>query len=187
MFRADAGIVQAGRNAVGFGDLAVLILQQIGAVAVQDAGLAAGQARGMFPVQSFARCLDADHRDLGIVEEGVEHADRIGSAADRRDQHVGQAAFGLQHLRAGFLADHRLEIAHQFGIGMRPRRRADDVESVVHIRHPVAQRIVHRILQRRRSRMNRDHFGAEQLHAKDVGLLPLDILRAHEDLAFQAE
>src|SRR3546814_5852273 len=72
-------------------------------------------------------------------------------------------------------------------IGVRPGRRADDVEGVVDVRHPMAQRIVHRVLQRLRSRNDRDHLRAQQLHAEDVGLLPLHVLRAHEDLAFHAE
>ena len=31
------------------------------------------------------------------------------------------------------------------------------------------------------------HLGAQQLHAEDVGLLPLDVDRAHIDDAFEAE
>ncbi len=41
MLRPDAGIVQAGADAVRLLDLAVVVLQQIGAVAVQHAGAAA--------------------------------------------------------------------------------------------------------------------------------------------------
>ncbi len=48
----------------------------------------------------WPRRLDADHRDVGIVEEGMEQPDRVRSAADRGDQQVGQAALGLQDLRA---------------------------------------------------------------------------------------
>ena len=71
---------------------------------------------------------------------------------------------------------------------MRAGRRADAVEGVVDIRDPVAQRLVHRVLQRaRRRRCTGMHLGAEQLHAEHVGLLPLDVGRAHEDDAGQAE
>ena len=45
MLRADAGIVEAGRDRMGLRDLAVVVHQQIGAVAVQHAGPAAGRAR----------------------------------------------------------------------------------------------------------------------------------------------
>jgi hypothetical protein len=43
VLRADAGVVEAGADGVGVQDLAVLGLQQIGAVAVQHARAAAGQ------------------------------------------------------------------------------------------------------------------------------------------------
>ena len=52
---------------------------------------------------------------------------------------------------------------------------------------PVAQRLVHRVLERLRARGDGHHLGAEQLHAEHVGLLPLDVLGAHEDRAGQAE
>ena len=78
----------------------------------------------------------------------MEQADGVGAAADAGDQRVGQAAFGLQHLLARFAADDRLEIAHHGRIGMRARRRADDVEGVLDIGDPVAQRLVHGVLER---------------------------------------
>lgn len=74
------------------GDLAVLVLEQIGAVAVQDAGRAAGQAGGMLAgLDAVPGGLDADHRHIGIVEERMEQPDRVRSAAHRGDQQVGQA------------------------------------------------------------------------------------------------
>jgi hypothetical protein len=106
---------------MGLGDLAVLVLKQIGLVAMQNARHAAGQAGGMLVgVHAMAACLDADHLDRGIVEEGVEQADGVRPAAHRRDQQVGQLAGAGQHLGARFLADHALEIADQFGIGCGP-------------------------------------------------------------------
>ena len=70
---------------------------------------------------------------------------------------------------------------------MRAGGGADDVEGVVDVRDPVAQRLVHRVLERLRAALDRAHLGAEQLHAEHVGRLPLDIARAHEDHAGQAE
>jgi hypothetical protein len=52
---------------------------------------------------------------------------------------------------------------------------------------PVAQRLVHRVLQRARAGLHRPHLGAQHFHAEDVGLLPLDVDRAHIDDAGQAE
>ena len=99
----------------------------------------------------------------------------------------GSRLLALQHLRARLVADHGLEIAHHPRIGMRPRRGADDVERVVDVGDPVAQRLVHRVLQRARTGCHRPHFGAEQLHAEHVRLLPLDIDLAHIDDAGQTE
>ncbi len=45
---ADTRIVQPGRNRMGVEDLSVVILQQIGPVAVQYAGLSAVQGSGVF-------------------------------------------------------------------------------------------------------------------------------------------
>ena len=70
---------------------------------------------------------------------------------------------------------------------MRTGGRADDVERVVDVGDPVAQRLVHRVLERARARFDRAHFGAEQLHAEDVRLLALDIDFAHIDDAGKTE
>ena len=70
---------------------------------------------------------------------------------------------------------------------MRPRDRADAVECVLDIGDPVAQRLIERILQRARTGKRRHDFGAQELHAEHVGLLPLDVDLAHIDDAFEAE
>ncbi len=82
-------------------DLAVLVLQQIGAVAVQHARLA-GVHRGavLDALQPAAAGLDADDPHRAVVEEGMEHADGVGAAADRGDDDVGQPALLLEDLRA---------------------------------------------------------------------------------------
>ena len=70
---------------------------------------------------------------------------------------------------------------------MRARGRADDVVGVAHVGDPVAQRLVHGVLQRLRARRDGVDLGAQQLHAEHVGLLALDVDGAHEDLAGQLE
>ena len=70
---------------------------------------------------------------------------------------------------------------------MRARDRADAIERVLDIGDPVAQRLVERILERARARKRRHDFGAQQLHAEHIGLLPLDIDLAHIDDAFEPE
>ena len=70
---------------------------------------------------------------------------------------------------------------------MRPRHRADDVVGVAYVGHPVAQRLVHGVLQRAGAARHRIDLGAQELHAEHVGLLALDVGCAHEDLARQPE
>ena len=58
---------------MGFGDLAVLVLQQIGLVAVEDAGRAARDARGMGAAfDAMARGFDTDDLDAFVIEKRVE-------------------------------------------------------------------------------------------------------------------
>ena len=80
----------------------------------------------------------------------------------------------------------RLEIAHHHRIGMRAGDRADDVEGAVDVGDPVAHRLVERVLQRLRARLDRHHLRAEHAHAVHVGRLALHVLRAHVDHAFHA-
>ena len=184
-----AGIVETGRDRVAFEDLPVVVLQEIRAVAVQHAGTAAVHG-GRVPVRHLEAVTARFHaEDLHalVVEERVEQAHGVGAAADAGDERVGQAALGLHHLLAHLPADHRLEVAHHLRIGMRPRYRADDVVGVAHVRHPVAQRLVHGVLQGAGAARDRVDLGAEQLHAEYVGLLTLDVGCAHEDLARQPE
>ena len=70
---------------------------------------------------------------------------------------------------------------------MRPGDGADDVERVLDVGHPVAHRLVERVLQRLRPGLDRHDRRAEELHAEDVLRLALDVLRAHVDDALHAE
>ncbi len=70
---------------------------------------------------------------------------------------------------------------------MRPGRGAEAVVGGVGVGDPVAERLVDGVLERLRTRLHRDHLGAEQPHPGDVERLPGDVDRAHVDDAFQAE
>ena len=185
---ADAGVVEAGGDRVGVGDLPVGVLQQVGAVAVQHARGAAGHAgRVLAGVDAVAGRIDADDLHARLVEEFVEQADGVGAAADAGDQRIRQAAFVVEHLRAGLAADHRLEVADHGRVGVRAGGGADQVEGVVDVGHPVAQRLVHGVLEGAGAGGDRDDLGAEQLHAEDVGLLAVDVGGAHVHHALHAE
>ena len=131
--------------------------------------------------------LDAEDLDAGVVEEGVEQPDGVGAAADAGDERIRQPALGLLHLGADLRADDGLEVAHHGGIGVGPGRGADAVERVVDVGDPVAQGLVHGVLEGAGARLHRHDLGAQHLHAEHVGLLPLDVDRAHVDHAGQAE
>ena len=99
----------------------------------------------------------------------------------------GSRADQLQALRSRFAADHRLELANHQRIRMRTERRAEQVVRVFGTGHPVAHRLVDRVLQRPRAGVDAPHLGAEQAHAKHVQRLPRHVLGAHVDDAFEAE
>ena len=82
--------------------LAVVVLQHVGARAVQHARRAAGERRGVpAGLDAVAAGLEAVQRDAGVVEERVEEPDRVGAAADARGDRVGQPRRSLQHLLRG--------------------------------------------------------------------------------------
>src|SRR3546814_11248921 len=109
MLGPDAGIVEAGGDRVGVDDLAVVVLQQVGAVAVQHARAAARERCGVLPAgDAVTGRLDPDDAHALVAEDGLEHASAVGAAADAGDPHVGPAAPGLPNLHAPIAPDHRL-------------------------------------------------------------------------------
>ena len=143
-------------------------------------------------VQALAGGLDADQAGAFARDVGVEDAHGVAATADAGEHRIGLLGGDtlcgqhLGHLCQALGADHALEVAHHHGVGVRACHGADDVESVVHIGHPVAHGFVQRVLQRLAARFDRHHGGAQQLHAVDVGALALDVFAAHVDHAFQA-
>ena len=98
-------------------------------------------------VEAVTGRLDAEDPHVAIVEERMEEANGIGPATDAGDDGVGQSALGRHDLLACFLADDGLEVAHHGRIGVRSSGGADDVVGVADVGDPVAQRLVHRVLE----------------------------------------
>ncbi len=90
-------------------------------------------------------------------------------------------------LLARLVADDPLELSHHPWERMRADHGADAVVRRRDARDPVAQRLVDRVLERRAAGLDGHDLGAEELHPKDVERLTLDVDRAHEDLALEAE
>ena len=173
---------------MGIGNLTVGILQQVGAVAMQYPGYPALQAGGMLAaIQTFARGFDTDHPHAVILKEGMEQAHGVGAATNTGDQAVGQATFTGQHLRSGFPANHRLKLADHGRIGVRSGDRADHVEGVLDIGDPVAQGLVHGVLEGAGAGGDGDDLGAHQTHARNVVALAFNIGSAHVDHAGQTK
>ncbi len=188
VLRADTRVVQASRDRMRVSDLPVAILEQVGTVAVQHARYAAIEAgRVLVGIHAVTARFNADDFYAGVIEERMEQAHGVGAAAHAGDQAVRQTTFLLLHLLFGFLADDGLEITHHCRIRMRTCHSADQVEGVIDVGHPVTQGFVHRIFQGAGAGSDWYDFSAQQLHAEHVGLLTLDVGRAHVDHARQAK
>src|SRR5690606_15864748 len=101
MLRADTWIVETGADRVAFENLAVFVLQQLGAVAVQRAGPPTTDGGAMLEaiVDAAARRFDADQAHALVCNERMKQPDRVGAAADAGHDGVRQTAFALQNLR----------------------------------------------------------------------------------------
>ena len=70
---------------------------------------------------------------------------------------------------------------------MRPHHRPDDVMRRLHRPHPAAHGFVDGVLERLLAGVDRHHLRAQQLHPKNVELLPPNILRPHIHHTFEIE
>src|SRR5882724_247980 len=99
MLGPDARIVEARRNRMAFQNLSILVLQQISAVAVKDAGAATEDRSRMLAGRNAVTArFDADDFNAFIVEERMEETHRVRTAADAGDECVGQPALDLLQL-----------------------------------------------------------------------------------------
>src|SRR5260221_13139199 len=89
MFRADAGIVEAGGDRMGLLDLSVVVHQQVRAIAVEPARPAARNGgRMLAALKAKPGGLDAVDLDRAVVEERIEQPHGVGAAADAGDQGI---------------------------------------------------------------------------------------------------
>ncbi len=191
---ADRGIVEARGNRMRGGDLSVFVLQDVGVRALQNAGARAGEtlrgaeARGVF-AEFFAAAagFDADHFYVGVSQERVEEADRVGAAADAGIEMRGQTLFGGENLLARFAADDGLKIADHRRIRMRAENRAEQIVRGANVGDPVAHRFVDGVFERVAAGLDADDLRAEHAHARNVERLARHVFGAHVDDAFEAE
>ena len=131
--------------------------------------------------------LEAIQRDIGVGDEVGEDAERVGTTANAGGDRIGQPAIAIQELGPRLGADHPLKLTDQQREGVRAGDTANQVVSVVDGGDPVAHRVVHRVLQGLRPRLDRDHLSTQQPHPGDVEGLPLGVDLAHVDGAVEPE
>src|SRR5439155_768359 len=128
VLRSDAWIVEPRRDRVGLADLAVLVLKDERARAVEHAHLSADDRRGVMPgLDALATRLDADELHRRVVDERAEDPDGIGSTADARDDDVWRPANRRSRLVLGLASDDRLEVADHRRIWIRSDCRREQV------------------------------------------------------------
>src|SRR5690606_9814274 len=116
-------------NRMGFLDLAVTVLQDVGAIAMQYTYRATCQGgRVLAAIEPFARSFDTDETDIGMVDIRVENTDGVGASAHCGDDEIWLPPGGFRHLFEAFLADDALEVAHHHGVRMRTGGCTNDIE-----------------------------------------------------------
>src|SRR5436190_7484636 len=104
VLRPHPRIVEAGRDGVGFDDLSLVVGEDRGHRAVEHPRATGGQRGPVAPLEALPSRLDADQLDLGVVDERVEDADRVRSAAHARDHAARQRPLRRERLLARLVA-----------------------------------------------------------------------------------
>mmetsp|Transcript_14468 Transcript_14468/g.31799 ORF Transcript_14468/g.31799 Transcript_14468/m.31799 type:complete len:665 (+) Transcript_14468:311-2305(+) len=189
MLRSDAGIVQPRADAVGVHRLPRGLLYDVSEGSLQHArgAHAEGGAVSLLALDSVPGRLDADQLGVLVVDEGVEGANGIGSAADAGDHGVRELAGLLEHLPANFLAHDGLEVADDGGEGVGSDGGADEVVGGADIGDPVAHGLVDGVFKSPLAGLDGYDLGSQGVHAEDVELLTFAVHRTHVDGAVQSE
>ncbi len=134
---------------MGVTHLAVIILQEIGLVALgdADAGIFGAQARSVqAAIESLATGLDS-HQLYRILHESGKQPHGVGAAADTGIDAFRQATLASENLFARLGADDGLEPGDHFRKRMRAAGSAEYIMGGVHIGYPVAERLVDSVLE----------------------------------------
>ena len=154
-----AGIVQSSGDGMGRLGLAVLVLENEGAHAMQHADLSCRDSRGMpLRLNALSASLESVERDVGVGNEIGEDAERIRTTTNTCRHCIGQSAVAIKKLSARLGTDHPLELSDHHREGMWTRHRADYIVGVVDRGDPVTHGVVHGVLQRLGARLNSDHL-----------------------------
>ncbi len=188
VFRPDARVIQAGGDAFCIADLAVLVLKQIGASAVQNTDSAPAEGGTVLGgLESFAAAFHADQSDLRIVEKSRKDADGVGAAPHAGRYDVRQPAGLFKALSASFLPNGGLKVPHNRRIRMRTAGRSKQVEGVFDVGCPVSERFIDGIFEGSGSPFDGNDFRTEKPHFADVYVLTGHIGKTHKDFGFHSQ
>ena len=96
VFRSDSRIVKTCGDGIYRGDLSVLILTEVGLHAVENSETSCRDGRRcLCCVHAASCCLAADKLNVLILDEVVECADSVGSAADTGENCVRKTSLFL--------------------------------------------------------------------------------------------
>ena len=182
----DARVVEAGRDRVALGDLARARRR-----ARSEREPCSTETRPP-PIEAACRSAPSPPASTPISRTGSSRNAWNAPIAFEPPPTQATTASGrrpacAEHLRARLAADHRLQLAHERGVGVRAGGRADQVVRRLDVRDPVADGLVHGLLERRRAGGDGHDRRAQQVHARDVGRLAARVLLAHVDDALEAE
>ena len=187
MFGACGGIIETAGIGIDRGGIAVFIGQHDALEAVHDAFCAVGDGSGIVAQPGApAQRLYTDELD-GICQEGSEHTDRVGTAADTGCYLVRKMSGLFDKLSPGFFSDAVLEVADHQREGVGACGSADTVDSVFvffGISHECG---VNCLFEGLESEADRNDVCAEELHTCHIGSLFGDIDFAHIDVALKSE
>src|SRR4051812_13877987 len=110
-------VVEPRGNAVRIEHLPVVVLQEVGPIALRDSyrGVGAGEPAGVLSgVEPATAGFHPPQSPPRIVEEPAENPHRVGATADARVNPSRELPFDFEDLPSGFLADDRLKPRHHF-------------------------------------------------------------------------
>ena len=129
--------------------------------------------------------LDAQQPNTWIVYESGKEADCVRSSSDTGDSYIWKTILGFKVLRSRLFSDDLLKLSNHERVRVRARCGSDHIVGVPHMGHPVSHRLIQSVFEGFRSACNGMDLGSEQLHPKDVQLLPGAVLLAHVHFALQ--
>ena len=135
VLRANARVIQSRSDGVHGRRFALIVFQYIAIHTVKLPRLAHAQRSGVSPrfIQAFARRFHTNQMHGCILQKRGKYAHGIAAAAYAGDHMLGQLAVALEKLRARFIADNRLKIAHHHRKRVRPHHRANGVNKVFRV------------------------------------------------------